>query len=1074
MRKLLVMVIGILALCCQATSAQQVSVDGKVIEKGLEAPLPGAMLGISPGDKTAVTDREGRFSFDLEEGSYEMTVSFLGYATLKRSIEIPLTGELVLEMTPLEMGLDQVEVVSTGYQKLPKSRASGSFVSLDEELIDRRVSTNLVDRLEDVTSGLVFNRAGDERRDPISIRGRSTLGNFSQPLIVIDNFPFDGSLEDINPNDVQSITVLRDAAAASIWGARAGNGVIVITTKSGKRNQPMKVSLTANVNWIQRPDPFLTPNLSVGDFIDMEEQLFADGYYNSTFSNPSNPAVTPVVETLFQQREGLISEEEAAERIAAYRSYDLREDIQEYLYRPQLNQQYSLGLSGGSAAHSYLISLGYDEQRLSEIGDSNNRLTLNVKNDFRLLNDRLGVQLGLYGVKSRQLDQNAGAGDLFFTSSQSMYPYARLADDRGNPLALTNRFGNAFKREAEAAGLLDWAYVPLDEIGLSPTEASQDDWRLNLGMDYTLMKELSAKVLYQYWQNQQSSGTIYDETSYYVREQVNLFSEFDENGNLIRNLPLGGIVRNSDRSSTSHSVRGMLDYSAVWKDKWEISSIAGAELKSLDFTTSRTMRYGYSPDKSTVQTVDYLTQFPQYNNPRQTSLISSDDGLGAGADRFYSLFANGSLEYSKRYLFTMSVRRDASNLFGVDANQRAVPLWSAGVGWTLSEEEFYRWENLPFVKLRFTYGYSGNVDRSLSAYTTARVGSLGSIIQRPYASILNPPNRNLRWERIKMSNLGLDVESRDGRISGTLEFYLKDGLDLIGQSPYPPSSGIRTFTGNNSSTRTKGYDLQLESSNLNGELSWNTVLLLSGLKEEVTRYEIDSPVSSLLDRGASGSGGGVNFPVVGRPLFSYYSLPWAGLNPETGAPVGILNGEPSEDYRTIVNEASLESIVYHGPARPTTFGSLRNTFSYKGISLSANISYRFGYYFRRNSVQYSGIMMGRGGNSDYALRWQSPGDEDFTQIPSMPDSRDTFRDTFYRNSAALIEKGDHIRLQDIRLGYILPKREIGLLSGFTRAELFVYANNLGVIWKATDTDWDPDYGWATPRKSLALGVQLNF
>lgn len=1072
MRTLRYLLIGLMVFAFQALQAQEI-LQGTVLEKDSGIPLAGALVLITPDVGSTVADEEGKFRMELEAGAYELRISFMGYKTLTSKVTVPVGEELLLELEPMEMGLDEVEVVSTGYQEIPKSRASGSFVNLDEELLDRRVSTNLVDRLEDVTSGLIFNRAGDYTIDPISIRGRSTLGRFSQPLIVIDNFPYDGSLEDINPNDVASITVLRDAAAASIWGARAGNGVIVITTKSGKRNQAMKVSLTANSNWIQQPDPFLAPNISINDYIGIEETLFESGFYNSTFSNPTRPAVTPVVETLYNEREGLISGEEASARIADFRTYDLRSDIQRYLYRPQLNQQYNIGLSGGSASHSYLISLGYDDQRLSEVGNSNNRLTLNVKNNFRLLDDKLGIQLGIYGVKSGSTDQNAGPSELRFTTSQSMYPYARLADENGNPLAVTNRFSNALKQEAESAGLLDWQHVPLEEIGRSPTEVNQDDWRVNLGMDYKVLKGLTAKLLYQYWQVQNRSETIYDQSSYFAREEINLFSEFDENGNLIRNLPMGGILQNSRRFSNSHSARGMLNYSAVLGDKWQLNSIAGAELKMLDFETSSQRFYGYNPETATVQTVDNVTPFPQYNFPLLTSSISDADGIGAGADRFYSLFANGSLEYSNRYLLTLSVRKDASNLFGVEANQRVVPLWSAGMGWTLSEEDFYNWESVPFVKLRLSYGYNGNVDRSLSAFTTARTVTRNPLTNLPFARIVNPPNRNLRWERIKITNLGIDVENKSGRISGTLEFYLKDGLDLIGQTPYPPSSGIRTFNGNNASMRTTGYDLQLETRNLTGDFKWSSVLLLSGVKEKVTDYEIESPVASVLERGALGAGG-FNYPVKGRSLYSYYSLPWAGLNPETGAPMGVLDGEPSEDYRALVNGADLESIRYHGPARPTTFGSFRNTFSYKGISLSANISYRLGYFFRRSSVQYSSIQMGRGGHSDYNLRWQNPGDEQFTQVPSQPGSIDNLRDTFYRNSSVLVEKGDHIRLQDVRLGYKVPQGGSGIFSSMARAELFVYSNNLGLIWKASDTDLDPDYGWQTPRKSIAVGIQLDF
>ncbi|MBN7817501.1 SusC/RagA family TonB-linked outer membrane protein [Algoriphagus pacificus] len=1053
--------------------AQQVPLKGKVVDSESSLPLPGAMITLIPKRQTVISDQEGRFILNAEPGDYELIVQFLGYQTLSTKLELPLSQELILEMNSINLDLDAVEVVSTGYQEIPRSRASGSFVSLDEELVDRRVSTNLIDRLEDVTSGLIFNRTGDTGRDPISIRGRSTLGRFSQPLIVIDNFPFDGNLEDINPNDVESITVLRDAAAASIWGARAGNGVIVITTKSGKASEKMQVSLMANTNWIQHPDPFLAPNLSVSDYIAVEKQLFATGYYNSTLNSSSRPAVTPVVEILNKQKQGLLSDQEVNSQLASLERQDLRNDLNRYLYRTQVNQQYSLALSGGSDQIDYRVALGYDHQQLPVVGNSSDRLTLNIKNGYKALKDRLGIQLGFYGTKTLSIDQNAGPEDLYFTSLQDMYPYASLKDESGRPAILNRQFSNAFKEEARQQGLLDWNYIPLDEIGKSPSHMRSDDWRINLGLDYQLLKGLNAKLLYQYWQQSSSNETLYHQDSYYARELINLFTEIDESGNLQRNIPLGGIWDQSFVRSNSHSLRGFLEYSHSWKEDWRLDALTGAELKALDRESSSVRYYGFDKDRSTTLPVDYTTLFPQFNDSWLTSRIPYQDGLSGGKDRFYSLFANAALIYKKRYLLNASVRKDASNLFGVATNQKAVPLWSAGLGWTGSEEGFYKWKAIPYWKLRGSYGYNGNVDRSLSAFTTAQIISNNYLTQLPYAQVVNSPNRNLRWERIKITNLGLDFSTKEDRISGTLEFYWKEGLDLIGQSPYAPSAGIQFFTGNNASTRTKGYDLMLESKNLRGAFQWNTVLLLSGLKEEVTSYEIEPVVSNLLNYADAGLGG-TYFPVKGRPLFGVYSLPWAGLNPETGAPIGYVDGELSEDYRTIVNGATMENILYNGPARPTTFGSIRNTFSYGPFSISANISYRFGYYFKRSSIQYNTIFMARGGHSDFADRWQEPGDELITQIPSMPASRNTFRDRFYSMAEVLVEKGDHIRLQDIRLGYSPKLAGEGFLKSFRKAEFFLYANNLGILWKKTDSTWDPDYGWNRPRKSVAVGLSLDF
>lgn len=1049
------------------------SLTGVVLDQKSGLSLPGALLTVEPGRISTVSDAEGSFSLELPSGDFELTVQFMGYETFKLGISSPRTEPLRIRMVSLELGLEEVEVLATGYQEIPKSRASGSFVSVDRELITRRVSTNLIDRLEDVTSGLILNRSGDVGRDPISIRGRSTLGRFSQPLIVIDNFPYDGSLEDINPNDVESITVLRDAAAASIWGARAGNGVIVITTKSGNRDLPMRVSFSANTNWIQAPDAFWNPRMGTMDYIEVERSLFASGFFNATENSPANPVLSPVVETLISLRDGTITESQAEGIIGGLEGFDLRRDINQYLYQPQMNQQYSLGLAGGGKSHAYRIGIGVDENRESVVGNRNRRISLSVKNDFSLINDRLKIQTGLFGIKSLRNRAGLDPEDLQFNGISYMYPYARLADEQGNPFSVSRDFREGFKNQALQAGLLDWSYVPLEEIGRSPLQSDRNDWRLTLGSNYEIFKGFRAGVQYQYWENRNSTDRMYEGDSYFVRDLVNSFTQVDEDSAVLSYpVPKGSIYDWSNLRSSSHTARVQLDYQKSWQEDWNLNLLGGAEIKSLSATSLQGRYYGFNPEFYTSIPVDYVGEYGQYPNPFSATIIPNREGQSKTTDRFTSVFGNGSLQYKQRYLLTLSARKDASNLFGVAANQKGVPLWSAGLGWTLSEEGFYNWNAMPYVRIRASYGYNGNIDRSLSAFTTATTIDFNSLTRIPYSQILNPPNENLRWERIKITNVGVDFESKSGRLSGTLEGYRKVGIDLIGVSPYAPSTGISLFTGNNAATKTTGFDLNIESQNTQGTWNWSTVFLLSGIKEEVTTYENEVPVLNLLNNGTSGLGG-TYFPVVGRPLFSVYSLPWEGLNPETGAPVGLVDGEPSEDYLVMINGASLENIIYHGPARPSVFGSLRNTLSVKGFSLSMNISYRFGYYFKRSSVEYDPILLGRGGHSDYALRWQNPGDELLTQVPSIPARRNTLRDIFYRNSEVLVEKGDHIRLQDIRLGYRLPQNR-NWARAFTNAELFVYANNVAMIWKATDSDWDPDFGTFRPLRSLALGINLEF
>lgn len=1070
MRKLTLVFLFLIGIGSHEICGQELyPLKGKVLDHQTSEAMPGVAIAVQGTQRGVVSDTSGEFSINLQPGNHRLIFRFLGYQVQELDISVPMSEELKVLLIPTEMDLESVEVVSTGYQELPKTRATGSFVQIGEQLKNRRVSTNLIDRLEDVTPGLVFNRTGDAGRDPISIRGRSTLGRFNQPLIVVDNFPYDGALEDINPNDVESITVLRDAAAASIWGARAGNGVIVVTTKSGKANQPVKVSWNSNVNFIEAVEPFLPQVISVSDYIDLEQQLFTSGFYNASINNPNKPVLTPVVEILLQQRNGELSAQEAESQINALRNHDLRSDLGQYIYQSQVNQQYSLGVSGGGEMHTYRMGLGFDGLREGLRGNNSERITFTLKNDFRLLKDRLTVQTGIFGTKTRGTNQNLGPEDLVFSSLVGMYPYARLADSNGNPLELNRDIRQGFKRDAEAQGLLDWAFRPLDEFGMATTQSERTDLRLTVGANYRILDGLKFSALYQYWENSRSSENLNLPESYTARNLVNSFTQRNANGNLTYPVPRGGILNRSQGSAVSHSARTQLDFNKKLGD-FTLSTLGGAELKTLDSRGFSDRYYGYNPDLAASQVVDYLTPFPRFTNPNATDRIPFVENQSILADRFYSLYANASLEYKSRYVLTGSIRKDASNLFGVRTNQQAVPLGSVGLGWTISEEEFYGLEFLPYLKLRLSHGFNGNVDRSLSAFTTAQFLSFNLFVPVNYAQIVNPPNQDLRWERIRISNLGLDFENKSGRISGSVEIYKKAGLDLIGSIPYAPSTGITTFTGNNASTSTTGFDISLTTRNLMGRFQWTTHWIASGLREKVTDYEIEFPVASLLNFGISGRGGEY-FPVSGKPLFAVYSLPWRGLNPENGNPRGFLEGQVSEDYRSILNQTPLDGLVYHGSARPTFFGALRNDFSYKGISLSVNISYRMGYYFRKESVNYEAILQARGGHLDFERRWMEPGDEVFTYVPSMPSARNSFRDQFYRSSEVLVDKGDHIRLQDIRLAYRFGESiPFKVLNG---AEIYLYANNLGMIWKANRFGLDPDFGELKPLRNFAIGVQFG-
>ena len=1036
--------------------AQTVSheVKGVVMTQSKEV-LPGAVITVDGRNWGAITEDDGRFMLKLAEGAYTLKVSYLGFKPYELKVDVPLSSDLSISLESESFGLEQVEVVSTGYQELPKERATGSFVQVNEELVNRRISTNLLDRLEDITPGLLFNRGPGES---LNIRGRSTLFANTSPLIIIYNFPYDGPLENINPNDVESITVLRDAAAASIWGARAGNGVIVITTKKGSRGQATRVTFNSNITQIERPDLFYNPVMSASEVIDMELLLFGRGFYNSQENNLSRPALSPVVETKIAERNGLISSSEANQLIDGYRNYDFRDELNRHFYRSAINQQHSLNVRGGSANHTYSFGLGYDKNLTSEVANDNDRLTLNFQNGWSLLNDKLDVSLGMYYVQGNTWDR---------TAVPSGYAYERLMDDVGNHLPLNFGYSTRYLESIADDGLLDWRYRPLDEIGLLGNRNSNNDYRINAQVGYQINSDFKAEVLYQYWYNNRIAEQLSPLASYSARNQINRFTQRDSNGELTRAVPIGDVYNRRNTVGSSHSFRSQLRYNKVIGEDHVISALGGFEVKDLTLSHHANTYYGYRPEFATSEPVDFVTRFPLYHSGALAS-ISTGNSHSGQVDRFLSYYANASYTFRKRYILTASARKDESNLFGVNANQRGVPLWSVGGAWILSDEGFYNSGLVPYLKLRSTLGYNGNIDKSLTAFTTANYfgGNSNSLTNLPFARIITPPNPDLRWEKIQIWNNAIDFASRNDRLSGSLEFYIKHGQDLIGDMPMAPSTGFAQYRGNFAETLTRGIDLQLSSKNTTGAVQWSTTYFLSWVDERVKSYELESNIRNYMQYF------GV-FPLEGKPLFGVFSYDWAGLDPDNGNPMGFIDGEPSSNYTGILNGATLDDIRYHGPSRPSVFGSMMHTVSYRGFSLSANISYRLGYYYKRRSVLYSNILRGDRDHADFANRWQQPGDELITTIPSMPNTNNANREFFYNHSSVLVEKGDHIRLQDIRVSYLFTKANQSWLP-FQSAELYGYANNLGVLWAANSEGLDPDFRTMPAARSVAIGLRVEF
>ncbi|MDQ0640074.1 TonB-linked SusC/RagA family outer membrane protein [Pedobacter sp. W3I1] len=1073
MKKIIVCcLVTLLVLYSLAVSAQMSvrEIRGKVVSADERIPLVGATVKIEESGVAVLTGQTGSFTLKTSLAKVTLFISFLGYEPVRLKVS---AGDqpVVVVLSAAAAQLKEV-VVSTGYQTLPAERATGSFVQVDNKLLGRRVSTGVLERLEDVTPGLLFNKGRSAGAGLISVRGQNTIFGNSSPLVVLDNFPYDGDINNINPNDVESISVLKDAAAASIWGSRAGNGVIVITTKKGRYNQAVKIGLNANATIGDQPDIFYQPRMSALDFIGVEKMLFDKGFYSSVETGYNNPAITPVVELLIARRDGKITTAQADAQINDLAGYDVRNDFDKYFYRKSVNQQYALSFSGGSEIQRFNLSGGYDHNQDNLVGNGLNRYTFNGGQSLNLLNKKLEITTGFYYSQSNTTTNNPGTSLIGIKTGNgpSLYPYASLADAAGNPVAITHDYRQGFIQAAQQRGLLDWSYKPLEEIYLADKTRKLIDYRFNFGANYKIKPYLSLSLLYQYGQTIANGRNLRSEKTYFTRNLINSYSSLDANGKLTYPIPRGAVLDLDRLTATSQSLRGQLNFNRQWKDKHSLTAIAGYELRDFHTVGDSNRSYGYDDSHATALGVDYVTQFPQYAIPGALTAIPFYNSMTDLTDRNISYYSNAAYTFLDRYTFSASARLDRSNLFGVKTNQQGVPLYSAGLAWNINKEPFYHLEWLPYLKMRLTYGYNGNVNKSLSAFTTA-LYITGNAINTVYAQVINPPNPELRWERVRLINMGIDFATKDNRISGTVEPYLKRGIDLIGDIAFAPSTGITTFRGNTANTRGSGIDISLNSQNVAGKFGWQTSFFFSHVKDKVVDYALQQPAG----RYAQLSDSEV-YPLAGKPFYAVYSYAFGGLDPQSGDPQGYLGGKISKDYSQLLTSASTDNLVYAGPARPVSYGAVRNTFTYRQFSLSANISYRLGYYFRQPGIIYSSILSGQGYyQGRYSERWQKPGDELTTTVPSMPAGINAARDDFYNFSTATVEKADNIRLQDISLSYEIGKNPLQRLS-LSKLQVYLYANNIGIIWKSTKTRFDPDYPVADylPARTVAIGIKADF
>jgi len=1015
------------------------------------------------------SDENGLFTMTISKLPDTLTISAVGYQTVYHALVTGNEG-IYIELSTSEIKLKDVEI-STGYQTVKPNEINGSIAVITSEQLNARGGSNILERLVGQSSGLLQNIKKSEgnvmNKTGLSVRGLGTFTGPLDPLIVLDGFIYEGNIANINPNDIDQVSILKDAAAASIWGARAGNGVIVLTTKRSGFNKKTEVVFSAGSIIKSLPDLFLLPQISSRDYIEVERLLFSKGYYDSRINNTPYLALSPVVELLSKQRRGLITTAQLEAGLAGYSDIDSRRSYLDEFYTHAITQQYSLGIRGGSENYSYMLSASYDNQ-LGETYAKSDKLNVNLSQEFKV-SKRLTLSTKVYYTDMHTILGRPTYNSI--TVDSKALPYLSFRNPDGTPSHVATTYRSEYTDTAAYGKLLDWKYSPADEYKRFESRAVTRELYLSGALNYKVITGLNVNFGYQYQFQTNNSETDADGNSYTARNLINTFSQINRSTRIIRYIvPVGGILNRTATTTASYTLRAQANFDRTF-GVHHINAILGSEIRENSSLLNRNTFYGYSADPMTFTDVDPITLYRTFLTGGQQA-IGSGNSISSTAYRFRSHYMNLSYSLLDRYTLSASVRQDGSNIFGASTNDRWKPLWSAGLGWLVSNESFYHISWLSNLRLKATFGYSGNVDVTKTPLAVAAYSS-SAVTGFPVTVLAAINNPGLRWEQLGQLSLGADFAFKDGSLSGAVSYFKKRGTDLYGPSPfdYTAWGGAKTLTKNIADMVGHGIEADLHSRNLTlSAFQWNTDLYFNYNQSRTVNYysATATGLSSLL-------GGGTSItPLIGKPLYAVAGYKWAGLD-AAGNPKGYLNGKESVDYVAMTREGTTtgDNMVYKGSAIPVVYGSLINTFRWRALSLSLNISYKLGYYAKKPNLSSSAILSPGIGGGDYASRWQKPGDELITDIPAFLYPFNTSRDAFYNGAEIHIINADNIRLDYINLAYKFNLK-LGN-TNFRAVEVYSGIQNLGIVWKATKYKIDPDYlNTLPPSKNILFGVRGSF
>lgn len=1052
---------------------EKIKVKGKVIDAQTGEFLVGVNVYVEGTTAGNITDVNGEFNFVLPINTNELTISYIGYKTQKILVGDQREFKIFLENEVSSID----EVVVTGFQTISRERASGAFGSMDKEVMEVKPVQTTSSLLKGQVAGLDVTDKG------VYVRGISTFKGSRSPLIVVDGFPIQGELSDINPNNIESINVLKDAAAASIWGARSGNGVIVITTKKAKVDSKDKMVISLN-SWIRFSDKidldYANPIANSKDQLAIESFLINE--YNKanagTLQDPSDLTFqnTSIMRTEGEYLEamkaiGYLSGDVVDQRINELSKINYKDDVNEYLLRHPVYQQHNLSIRGNNKKNNYSFSFLFDENKNNFVGNKDNNLSIDFKDIF-YLNDRITLNAALYAKYQKENKSGASLSEI-----RGLAAYDRLVNPDGTYANNTADINFGTRNHLNNFDFpYDWNYNLLQEVRNRDLKSNQLKGRFQFGINIKIIEGLSFDSKIQLQKIKEETKDWYGEHTYKVRSMINQASRF-ENG-VVSDVyfPKGDMITNdSFRDTESYNFRNQINFKKTFAEKHHIDVIAGTEMiqTKMNYTKLPDV-FGASKHMTGTSKLPDMEDALDYGViGNSTSLyIKRIPGFMFSDVRYFSAYGNLSYTYNDKYTVTGSVRTDASNIVSDDPKYRYTPLWSVGLNWNAVRENFIK--ELDFfdrLNVRFSYGINANVATSSCNVTTVEYGAGGLFNDYNMYSSFNHGNPDLRWETTKTINGGVDFSIRNSRLFGSIDVYNKKGEDLYYNRTYPSTSGVGNLQVNYAEIQNKGYEIVLGTKiPLADKISLVSKANYSYNKNEIT--DIENINVLLKDQK------GFNEYVKNAAVGDLWAFKYAGY--EDGVPYVVANDGTKHPMNTPTPNVTNQdfTLLYNqGHTIAPHILGWTNTINIKDLSLTTIITGKFGHVFSNNSLPFTRRSMVGSSNYNENLK-QYLNNEKANDFPSLINASTIGnlqqQGLYTPFLSSFVDDASFIRFNDLIINYNVSRylRKIEFLDNIN---IYCNINNLGMIWTANKWDMDPEYpkGYIKPQTTYTFGIKLN-